>query len=56
MMMSDKNTETILDVLAEYIRDQKTEIFLKNIEIERLKEKNAELEKKLKEAEHGHKD
>ena len=46
MMMSDKNTETILDVLAEYIRDQKTEIFLKNIEIERLKERLAALEGK----------
>jgi hypothetical protein len=53
MTVGDKNTETILSVLAEYIRDQKTEIFLKDIENERLKERVAGLEKKLKEANDG---
>ena len=52
MTVSDKNTETILSTLAEYIRDQKTEIFLKDVEISRLKERVAELEGKLEEAKH----
>lgn len=53
MTVSDKNTETILSVLAEYIRDQKTEIFLKDVEISRLNERVAALEGKLKEQDHG---
>ena len=56
MTISNKNTETILEALAERIRDLKMDIYLKDSEISRLKEKNEELSKALKEAEYGYKD
>ncbi len=45
--MNEKNTETILEALAERIRDMKTDIYLKDAEIERLRERIADLEVKL---------
>lgn len=53
MTISDRNTETVLEALAERIRDLKTDIFLKDIEIERLKERVAALEGE--EAQNGNK-
>lgn len=55
MTISDRNTETVLEALAERIRELKTDIFLKDIEIERHKERIAGLEKKLEEAQNGNK-
>lgn len=55
MTISERTTETVLDALAERIRDLKMDIYLKDSEISRLKEKNAELSKKLEEAGHGNK-
>ena len=55
MTISDRNTETVLEALAERIRDLKSELFCKNIEIERHKERVAALEKKLEEAQNGNK-
>ena len=56
MMITEKNTETLLEALAEHILNLKTIILLRDSEISRLKEKNAELSKALKEAEYGYKD
>jgi hypothetical protein len=51
MTISDRNTETVLEALAERIRALKTDIFLKDMEIERLKGIVADLEGK--EAQNG---
>ena len=50
-MMDQKNTDTILEALAERIRDMRTEIFLKDTQIESLRKKNEELQAKLTEIE-----
>lgn len=42
--MNEKNTVTILETLAEGIRSMQTDIFLKDMEIERLRARIAELE------------
>ena len=46
MTISDRNTETVLEALAERIRDLKMDIYLKDSEIARLKERLAALEGK----------
>lgn len=53
MIIKEKHMETVLEALAERICELKTDVFLKDAEISTLREKNAELEKKLKEAGHG---
>lgn len=53
MAISERNTETVLEALAERIRELKTDIFLKDAENARLKDRVADLEKKLKEAQNG---
>lgn len=50
-MMDQKNTDTILEALAERIRDMRTEILLKDSLIESLRKKNEELQAKLTEIE-----
>ena len=50
-MMDQKNTDTILEALAERIRDMRTEILLKDSHIESLRKKNEELQAKLTEIE-----
>jgi hypothetical protein len=45
--MNEKNTVTILEAIAEGIRSMQTDIFLKDMEIERLRNRVAELEDKL---------
>ena len=48
-MMEQRNTETVLEALAERIRDLKMEIYLKDSVIEQKSKKIAELEKIIKE-------
>lgn len=50
-MMDQRTTDTILEALAERIRDMRTEIFLKDTQIESLRKKNEELQAKLTEIE-----
>ena len=50
-MMDQKNTDTILEALAERIRDMRTEILLKDSLVESLRKKNEELQAKLTEIE-----
>ena len=45
--MREKDITTILETIAKGIRELETEKFLKEIEIDRLKAKIAELEKKI---------
>ena len=47
--MREKDITTILETIAKGIRELETEKFLKEIEIDRLKSKIAELEKKIEE-------
>ena len=47
--MDQKNTETILETLAEKIRDLETEVSFREYEIEKLKKENERLLKKNEE-------
>lgn len=46
-MMDERNLEIILDAVAEKIRDLKTSVMLKDMEIDRLKAENKRLEEGL---------
>lgn len=50
-MMDVRNTETVLEALAERIRELKTDIMLKEAENELLRKKNEELQTKITEIE-----
>ena len=52
MIIKEKHMETVLEALAERICELKTDVYLKDAEIERLRAENAEL-KKLREASYG---
>lgn len=49
--MNEKDMHTILEALAERIRELKVDIMLKDVEIERLRKKNEELQAKITEIE-----
>ncbi len=49
--MDVRNTETVLEALAERIRELKTDIMLKEAENELLRKKNEELQTKITEIE-----
>ena len=51
--MNEKDTMTILEALAEGIRSLQTDKFLKEMEIERLRARIAELESILEEKSNG---
>lgn len=60
MIIKEKHMETVLEALAERICELKTDVYLKDADIERLKAENsnlrgrtAELEKKLREVSYG---
>jgi hypothetical protein len=52
MIIKEKHMETVLEALAERICELKTDVYLKDAEIDRLRAGNAEL-KKLREASYG---
>lgn len=55
-MMSENNLTVILDVLADKIRSLKTDVMLKDMEINRLREENMHLRAKAYGAKEGEAD
>lgn len=47
MTIKEKHMETVLEALAERICELKTDVYLKDAEIDRLRAENAELKKEL---------